>query len=85
MQLLFYPYRTKEHANVKIIPYEMSFGVRPRNADSVQFTVQLLGEERLLAIQDKRDKVHAKLAETQAEKRIPELNFKRGDLVLVQI
>ena len=56
-------YRAKGHASLRMTPYKMLFGVRPRNADSIQFIAQLL-EERLLAMQDRKDQVHSKVVDS---------------------
>ena len=53
-----YAYRTKEHVTLKASPYEILFETKLRNTDTIQFTSQLLEEERLLAMEDKRDKMH---------------------------
>jgi len=62
----------------------MLYGVAPRNSDSIYFGSQLLGEERLLALEDKRDLVHDKFTKRQANKWSPELDYKRSDTVLVK-
>ena len=72
------------HSTLNITPYEMLYGVAPRNSDPIHFASQLLGEERLLALEDKRDQVHSKLAEKQADRWAPELDYKKGNLVLVK-
>ena len=79
-----YNYRTKVHATLGISPYELLFGIQPRNTNAIQFAAQLLGQERLAAIDYKRNQVHSQLTQKQANTWTPELNFKKGDLVLVK-
>ena len=40
-------YWTKEYASLKATPYDVLFGVRPRNSDPISFTTQSSSEERL--------------------------------------
>jgi len=79
-----YVYRTRVHSTLNITPYEMLYGVAPRNSDSIYFASQLLGEERLLALEDKRDQVYDKFTQKQADKWSPELDYKKGDIILVK-
>ena len=79
-----YVYRTRVHSTLNITPYEMLYGVAPRNSDPIHFASQLLGEERLLALEDKRDQVHDKFTQRQADKWSPELDYKKGDTVLIK-
>ena len=60
----------------------MLYGVAPRNSDPIHFASQLLGEERLLALEDKRDQVHDKFTQRQADKWSPELDYKKLILCL---
>ena len=46
----------------------MLYGVAPRNSDPIHFASQLLREERLLALEDKRNRVHDKFTQKQAGK-----------------
>jgi len=62
----------------------MLYEVAPRNSDLIYFAFQLLGEERLPALEDKRDQVYDKFTKRQANKWSPELDYKRGDTVLVK-
>jgi len=41
--IILYTYRTKDHTSLKTTPYEMLFGIRPRNSDPVHFATQLKG------------------------------------------
>jgi len=71
------------HSTLNITLYEMLYEVALRNSDSIHFASQLLEKERLLVIKDKRDQVYNKLAKKQADKWAPELDFKKGDIVLM--
>ena len=79
-----YIYRTRVHSTLNITPYEMLYGVAPRNSDPIQFASQLLEEESLLALEDKRDQVYNKFNKRQAHKWFPEHDYKKGDTVLVK-
>ena len=46
----------------------MLYAVAPRNSDPIHFASQLFREERLLALEDKRDQVHDKFTQKQAGK-----------------
>ena len=48
-----YSYWTKVHASLKVSPYELRFGVQPRNSGTIQFATQLLGQKRLIVRNDK--------------------------------
>jgi len=52
----------------------MLYAVAPRNSDPIHFASQLFREERLLALEDKRDQVHDKFTQKQADKWSPELD-----------
>ena len=58
--------------------------VAPRNSGPIHFTSQLLAEERLLALEDKRDQVHDKFTKRQVNKWSPELDYKKADTVRVK-
>ena len=79
-----YAYRTRVHSTLGITPYEMLYGVRPRNSDPIQLAAQTLGEERLLAMTDQRNQIHDNLVQNQSYQWTPELNYKKGDLVLIK-
>ena len=69
---------------LNITPYEMLYGVAPRNSDPIHFASQLFGEERLLAIEDKKDQIPDKFTQKQADKWSPEFEYKKDDTVLVK-
>jgi len=60
----------------------MLYEVAPRNSDPIYFTSQLLEEEWLLALEDKKDQVQDKFTQKQADKWSPELDYKKSDTVL---
>ena len=72
------------HSTLNVTPYEILYRVASRNSDPIYFALQLLEEERLLALEDKRDQVHDKFTQKQADKWSPELAYKKGDTVLVK-
>ena len=79
-----YCYRTKVHNTLNFSPYELLFGVMPRSSDPIQFAGQALGQERLIALDDKRAKAHENLRKKQDQDWNPILTFKKGDIVLVK-
>ena len=62
----------------------MLYGIAPRDSDPIYFASQLLGKERLLALEDNRDQVHDKFTQKQADKWSLVLDYKKGDTVLVK-
>ena len=79
-----YCYRTKVHNTLNFSPYELLFGVMPRSSDPIQFAGQALGQERLMALDDKRTRAHERLGKKQEQDWNPVLTFKKGDIVLVR-
>ena len=78
-----YAYRTKVHSTLKITPYELLYGVRPRNMDIIHFAEQVLGQQRLIAVDDQRDIAAQRVAIRQNEAWRPIITYKQGDIVLV--
>jgi len=72
------------HITFNITLYEILYGTAPRNSDPIHFASQLLGEERLLALEDKEDQVHDKFTQRQVDKWSSELDYKKGNTVLVK-
>jgi len=62
----------------------MLYEVVPRNCDSIHFASQLLGEERLLALDHKRDQVHNKFTQKQVDKWSLKLDYKKSNTMLVK-
>ena len=62
----------------------MLYEVAPRNSDPIYFTSQLLEEEWLLALEDKKDQVHDKFLQKQADKWSPKLDYKKDDTMLMK-
>ena len=60
-----YAYRTKIHKILGLTPYELMFGVPPRQNDVIQNFGIKLGFERLLEMQDIRENANEKLCEAQ--------------------
>jgi len=54
------------------------------NSEPFHLASQLLEEERLLALEDKRNQVHNKFIKGQADKYSLELDDKKGNTVLVK-
>src|SRR4030095_2740083 len=79
-----YAYRTKVHNALKTTPYELLFGVRPRNMAPIHFAEQVLGQRRLIALDDQRQQVAQRLAQRRADGWQPELTYSQGDIVLVK-
>ena len=72
------------HSTLNVTPYEILYRVASRNSDPIHFASQLFREERLLALEDKRDQVHDKFTQKQADKESLALGYKKGKTVLVQ-
>ena len=79
-----YTYRTKIHETLKTTPYNLLFGVHPRNMDIIHFSAQVLGNERLIALDKERGNLELKLAKERASKWSPGINYSKGDIVLVK-
>jgi RNase H-like domain found in reverse transcriptase/Reverse transcriptase (RNA-dependent DNA polymerase)/Integrase zinc binding domain/Integrase core domain/gag-polyprotein putative aspartyl protease/Retrotransposon gag protein len=79
-----YAYRTKIHETLKTTPYDLLFGVHPRNMDPIHFSAQVLGHERFIALDEERGNLELKLAKERAKKWSPEINYSKGDIVLVK-
>jgi hypothetical protein len=78
-----YAYRTKIHSTLKTSPYELLFGVHPRNMDIIHFSEQVLGQQRLVAVNNKRDQVAQQVAIRQNEAWRPIITYQQGDIVLI--
>src|SRR5436190_11512986 len=79
-----YAYRTKIHEILKTTPYELLFGVHPRNMDVIHFSAQVLDNERLIALDQERGDLELRLAKKRASKWSPEINYSKGDIVLIK-
>ena len=63
-----YTYHTKIHETLKTTPYDLLFGVHPRNMDIIHFSAQVLGNERLAALDQERGDLKLRLAKKRANK-----------------
>ena len=52
--------------------------------DIIHFSAQVLGNERLIALDKERRNVELRLAKERASKWSPEINYSKGDIVLVK-
>ena len=52
--------------------------------DPIHFSAQVLGNERLIALDEERGNLELRLAKDRARKWSPEINYLKGDIVLIK-